>query len=87
MGARARTALAVAVVPHGPEAKVEAELAAMLAGACRVLAAAGCALVGGHSSEGPELALGALQFAPLCKDSCVQASSSPVHGWAGGGHS
>lgn len=69
MGARARTALAVAVVPHGPEAKVEAELAAMLAGACRVLAAAGCALVGGHSSEGPELALGALPFkeAPVLK--------------------
>ena len=59
MGARAHTALAVAVVPHGPEAKVEAELAQMLAGACRVLLAAGCALVGGHSSEGPELALGA----------------------------
>lgn len=59
MGARARTALAVAVVPFGPEAKVEAELAQTLAGACRVLGAAGCALVGGHSSEGPELALGA----------------------------
>ncbi|KAK9840782.1 hypothetical protein WJX81_004350 [Elliptochloris bilobata] len=58
MGARARTALAVAVVPHGPEAKMEAELGQMLAGACRALGAAGCALVGGHSSEGPELALG-----------------------------
>ncbi len=62
MGAAARTALAVAVVPHAAEAVAEADLAQLLAGACGALAAAGCALVGGHSSEGPELALGAFPF-------------------------
>ncbi len=70
MGAAARTALAVAVVPHAAEALVEADLAQLLAGACGALAAAGCALVGGHSSEGPELALGAW---PLLKPTgCVR---------------
>ncbi len=59
MGARATTALAVAVVPHGLEAKVEEALLQMLAGALRTLGSAGCALVGGHSSEGAELSLGA----------------------------
>jgi selenide,water dikinase len=45
-------------VPYGPEAKVEADLSAMMAGANEVLREAGCALVGGHTSEGGELALG-----------------------------
>ena len=59
MGARASTALAIAVVPHGLEAKVEATLHAMLGGALCVLRGAGWSLVGGHTSEGAELALGA----------------------------
>ena len=59
MGAKASTALAIAVVPHGLEGKVEEALAQMLAGALKPLAAAGCVLAGGHSSEGAELALGA----------------------------
>jgi selenide,water dikinase len=58
MGAKATSALAIAAVPHGLEAKVEATLHAMLAGAARALGADGCALMGGHSAEGPELALG-----------------------------
>ncbi len=37
---------------------MEADLAAMMAGANEVLREAGCALVGGHTSEGSELALG-----------------------------
>ncbi len=43
---------------YGLEAKVEADLSAMMTGANEVLREAGCALVGGHTSEGAELALG-----------------------------
>lgn len=57
-GARATSALATAVVPHGLEAKVEGTLHQLLAGALPVLRAAGCALVGGHTCEGAELSLG-----------------------------
>src|SRR5260370_24797048 len=45
-------------MPYGLEAKVEADLSARMAGANEVLRDAGCALVGGHTSEGAELALG-----------------------------
>ena len=58
MGAAPQTALAIAVVPFGPESKVAGELGQVLAGALRVLDEAGCALVGGHSAEGAELMLG-----------------------------
>lgn len=58
MGAEAQSALAIATVPYGVEAKVEEMLAQMLIGAEEVLRAAGAVLVGGHSSEGAELAMG-----------------------------
>jgi selenide,water dikinase len=58
MGGKPQTALAIATVPYGMEAKVEADLSAMLTGANDMLCEAGCALVGGHSAEGAELALG-----------------------------
>ena len=58
MGGEPQSALAVASVPFGPEAKVEETLFHMMSGAMKVLADAGTSLVGGHTSEASELALG-----------------------------
>ncbi|MFZ5484069.1 MAG: selenide, water dikinase SelD [Pseudomonadota bacterium] len=58
MGAEAQSATAIATVPPGLEAKVEDTVFQMMAGAVAVLNEAGCALVGGHTGEGRELALG-----------------------------
>ena len=58
MGGEPQTALAIATLPHGIEPQVEDTLWQMMAGATEVLREAGCALVGGHTSEGAELALG-----------------------------
>ena len=58
MGAKPTSALALCVVPYGGERQTEDSLRQMMAGARKALDEAGCSLVGGHTCEGSELALG-----------------------------
>jgi selenide,water dikinase len=58
MGGVPRHALATAVIPIGDAAKVEEDLFQLLSGARACLDREGVALVGGHSSEGVDLAFG-----------------------------
>ena len=58
MGGEAQSALAIATVPYGIESQIETTLNQMMAGAMEMLNDADAALVGGHTSEGAELALG-----------------------------
>lgn len=58
MGAQPHTATAIATLPPGVDRQTEMTLRHMMLGAVEVLNAAGCTLVGGHSGEGSELALG-----------------------------
>ena len=58
MGGQPETALAIAAVPAARPAIMEHDLHHMLKGGTEVLEAAGAVLVGGHSAEGAELALG-----------------------------
>jgi selenide,water dikinase len=57
-GGTPRHALAIAMVPHGQAAKTEETLFQLLAGARASLDREDVALVGGHSAEGAEIALG-----------------------------
>jgi len=59
MGAKAQTALALAIVPFAAfEAMTESTLIDMLSGASDILDEDNCELSGGHTCEGAELALG-----------------------------
>lgn len=58
MGATPQSALAIATVPYAMEEKVEETLYQLLSGAIKALNQAHTPLVGGHTTEGAELALG-----------------------------
>src|SRR6266699_2915713 len=58
LGGLPETALAIATLPPSRPAIVEEDLFHMLKGGTEVLEAAGAVLVGGHTAEGAELALG-----------------------------
>jgi selenide, water dikinase len=58
MGGTPETALAIATLPAARPQIVEHDLFHMLSGGLDVLEAAGAVLIGGHSAEGAELALG-----------------------------
>lgn len=74
MGGTPRTALAIATVPFAPEAKIEADLSMMMTGANEILRDAGCALVGGHTSEGAELSLGFSIDGGVARDKVLRKS-------------
>eukprot|EP00612_Vaucheria_litorea_P002902 CAMPEP_0171460824 /NCGR_PEP_ID=MMETSP0945-20130129/5542_1 /TAXON_ID=109269 /ORGANISM="Vaucheria litorea, Strain CCMP2940" /LENGTH=817 /DNA_ID=CAMNT_0011987097 /DNA_START=123 /DNA_END=2576 /DNA_ORIENTATION=+ len=52
------TALIFAILPRSGESQAENTLMQLVSGALRMFKEADCDLVGGHTSEGPELALG-----------------------------
>lgn len=58
MGAEAQSALAMATVPYGDEENVEEQLFQVMAGALKMLNACNCALAGGHTTMGGEMAFG-----------------------------
>ena len=58
MGAEAVSAMCIAQVPFGPRNKVEQRLVRLMRGAVDFLNKENCTLVGGHTSEGAELAMG-----------------------------
>lgn len=58
MGGKADRALAICTLPHAGARATSEDLFQLLAGARGVLDAHGVRLVGGHSSEGPEFAVG-----------------------------
>eukprot|EP01038_Epipyxis_sp_PR26KG_P006975 gene6975-9535_t len=58
MNATPVSALSLCVLPYGLEEKTEESLVQILAGTLRVLNDVNCSLIGGHTSEGAEIAIG-----------------------------
>jgi selenide,water dikinase len=72
MGAEPQTALAIARLPPASPTIVEDDLFQMLRGGLDVLEEAGARLAGGHSAEGPELALGFTVTGAVAADRIVR---------------
>ncbi len=73
MGATPHSALALATVPYGSPAAQAETLYQLLAGILTVLDQVGATLIGGHTTEGPEIALGL---------SCNGWGSRSDHDWS-----
>ena len=58
MGAMAQSALAIATIPYAPSIKQEDTLYQLLLGATEIINQGGAVLMGGHTTEGGELAFG-----------------------------
>ena len=75
MGAEPRTAQVLVTLPFAAPDKVEQDLFDLLSGVTETLAEPGAALVGGHTAEGPECALG-LTVNGLCDTALLKAGAA-----------
>ena len=75
MGAEPRTAQVLVTLPFAAPDKVEQDLFDLLSGVTEALAEPGAALVGGHTAEGPECALG-LTVNGLCDTALRKAGAA-----------
>src|SRR5690606_33864036 len=75
MAAQPWTALAIATLPFARDDKLEALLSVLLSGASLALDRAGATLVGGHTSEGAELAIGFAVTGLAEKDALLRKSN------------
>jgi selenide,water dikinase len=68
-GVRPTSAMAIVTLPYAGSALLERELYQLLAGALHEFAAADCQLIGGHSMQGSELAIGfVVNGVPMSRD-------------------
>ena len=74
MGAHPTAAMAIAVLPFAQANIIERDLYQLMAGANKILKDAGCTLVGGHSCEGSELALGFSIYGTAHPDNLLRKS-------------
>lgn len=76
MGGRPLTALAIPTLPFDTVRAVAADLSALMQGANETLRAASCALIGGHTGEGAELALGFAMSGEVDRDRVLRKSGA-----------
>lgn len=74
MGARPHSALAIVTIPYGLPTQQEELLYQLLSGVLKGLGQAGATLIGGHTTEGPELACGLTCNGLVLPDRLLQKS-------------